>query len=104
MEEQNNVIEVAKTSGVAHLVKLSSGALDEHFYIPHSPIAQVHGEIESLLKASGVPWTILRPNGFMQNWLGELAQTVKSERKIYEATGEGKRAYIDIRDIAEAFR
>ena len=103
VQSQSNVIEVAKEQGVAHFVKLSSAAVDENspFYIPNSFIAKVHGQIETLLKASGIEWTILQPNGFMQNWLGELSQTVKKERKIYEATGDGKRAYIDIRDIAE---
>ncbi|MBB6126763.1 NmrA family NAD(P)-binding protein [Mucilaginibacter lappiensis] len=107
VEEQGNVIEVAKEKGVGHIVKLSSGAVDKDspFYIPGSFIAKVHGEVEALLKTSDIPWTLLQPNGFMQNWLGELAQTVKHERKIYEATGDGKRAYLDIRDIAEvAFR
>lgn len=105
--EQGNVIEIAKEQGVGHIVKLSSGAVDKNspFYIPGSFIAKVHEEVETILKSSGVSWTLLQPNGFMQNWLGELAQTVKQERKIYEATGEGKRAYVDLCDIAEvAFR
>ncbi|MHA4807468.1 NmrA family NAD(P)-binding protein [Flavitalea flava] len=102
VREQTNVIEAAKTAGVEFIVKLSSGMADKN-----SPlyIARVHGEIEENLKGSDIPSAILRPNGFMQNWLGDLAQTVKTERKIYEATGDGKRPYIDLRDIAEvAFR
>ena len=69
--------------------------------IPGFLIASVHEEVEENLRNSGIPWTILRPNGFMQNWLGEWSRTVQQERKIYDAAGEGKRAYIDIRDIAE---
>jgi NAD(P)H dehydrogenase (quinone) len=100
---QTNVIEAARHAPVEHIVKLSSGAVhrDSPFYIPGSPIAAWHGEIEECLKTSGIAGTILQPNGFMQNWLGDLAQTVKTERKIYEASGDGKRAYIDLRDIAE---
>ncbi len=107
VEEQNNVIQAAKTAGVKHIVKLSSGAVDENspFYIPGMFFAKVHADVEALLKASDIPYTMLQPNGFMQNWLGELSQTVKQERKIYDAAGDGKRAYLDIRDIAEtAFR
>jgi uncharacterized protein YbjT (DUF2867 family) len=98
VQEQNNVIETAKNNGVKHLVKLSSpGAAKD------SPIriAKLHGEIEELLKTSDVPYTILQPNSFMQNWLGEFSQTVQKERKIYEATGDGKKPYLDARDIAE---
>jgi uncharacterized protein YbjT (DUF2867 family) len=42
-------------------------------------IAKAHGEVEEVLKASGIPWTILQPNGFMQNWLGEFSQIVAAK-------------------------
>lgn len=98
VEEQNNVIKVAKAQGVEHIVKISSPgvAKDSPFFI-----ARLNYETEELLKASGLNWTILQPNSFMQNWLGEFSETVKKERKIYEATGDGKKPFIDTRDIAE---
>ncbi len=97
VEDQCNVIDIAKQQGVGHIVKLSSAAAD-----PNSPfmIPRVHGQVEEVLKTSGVNSTLLRPTAMMQNWLGELASCVKKERKIYDATGTGRRAYIDIRDIA----
>jgi uncharacterized protein YbjT (DUF2867 family) len=97
VEAQCNVIEAAVSAGVQHIVKLSSAAADPRsaLFIPRA-----HGEIEECLKNSGINATLLRPTGFMQNWLQSIAPTVKSQRKIYEATGEGKRAYIDLRDIA----
>jgi uncharacterized protein YbjT (DUF2867 family) len=96
--EQNNVIEMAKECGVQHIVKLSSPGADKN-----SPnfISRPNGEVEELLKASGISYTIIQPNSFMQNWLGEFSQTIQKERKIYEATGDGKKPYIDTRDIAE---
>jgi uncharacterized protein YbjT (DUF2867 family) len=100
--EQNNVIESAKECRVSHIVKISSPGADKN-----SPnfISRPNGEVEELLMSSGMPYTILQPNSFMQNWFGEFADTIKRERKIYEATGEGKKPYIDTRDIAEvAFR
>lgn len=96
--EQNNVIEIAKVCGVQHIVKISSPGADknsQHF------IARPNGEVEEFLKASGISFTIIQPNSFMQNWLGYFSETVKRERKIYEATGEGKKPFIDTRDIAE---
>ena len=103
VEEQSNVIAVAREQGVKHIVKLSSGAVDEKspFYISGLQIAKVHADVETILKASGIPYTMLQPNGFMQNWLGALSSSVKDQRKIYEATGDGKRAYLDLRDISE---
>lgn len=102
VEGQTSVIRTVQQYGLGHVVKLSSGVIDE---AAHLPIAKAHGQIEAILQDSGLSWTMVRPNGFMQNWLGELAHSVKQERTIYEATGDGKRAYIDLRDIAEvAFR
>jgi len=98
VQEQNNVIEIAKQQGVSHIVKLSSGAADKNspYYIP-----KIHGKVEDFLKTSGINWTMLQPNGIMQNWLLDTAESVKKERKIFEATGNGKRSHIDRRDIAE---
>ncbi|MBC9909692.1 NAD(P)H-binding protein [Chitinophaga varians] len=98
VEDQKNVIDVAKEMGIKHIVKLSSGAADPNsrLYIPRS-----HGQIENYLIASGIHYTILRPNGIMQNWLGEIADAVRKERKFYEATGDGKRAHVDRRDISD---
>jgi len=96
--EQCNVIDAAKALGVKHIVKLSSGAADRNspYHIPRT-----HGEVEEYLKASGMQWTMLRPNGIMQNWLGDIAKSVKKERRFQESTGDGKRAHVDGRDISE---
>jgi uncharacterized protein YbjT (DUF2867 family) len=55
---------------------------------------------EQALEESAMTWTILRPHVFMQNWLGEVAETVRSEGAIYAAIGEGRVPFIDARDIA----
>lgn len=101
--EQHHVITAAKAAGVKSFVKLSSAAAGKSWpaHIAPSAIGQSHRQVEDLLKASGLDWTILQPTGFMQNWLGEFSKRVKEERSIYEATGDGGRAYIDLRDIAE---
>lgn len=96
--EQNNVIESAKRCGVQHIVKLSSPGADKN---SQNFIARPNGEVEEFLKTSGVNFTIIQPNSFMQNWLGYFSETIQRERKIYEATGEGKKPFIDTRDIAE---
>ena len=46
-------------------------------------------------------YTILQPSAFMQNWLGDFSDTIKKERKIYDAVGDTKMPFIDARDIAE---
>ena len=64
-------------------------------------MGQQHGQAEQAVKASGLTWHILQPQAFMQNWLGEVATTVRTEGKLYEAAGEGRKPFLDARDIAE---
>ncbi len=95
---QNNAIDVAKEAGVEHIVKLSTKGVSEKsdFLIP-----KLHYQIEQKLKISGLNWTILQPSAFMQNWLGDFSDTIKKERKIYDAVGDIKMPFVDARDIAE---
>lgn len=94
---QIEVIKAAERLGVKHVVKLSAlGATPR----TKSPLAYEHWEAEQALEESSMTWTILRPHAFMQNWLGEVAESVKEERAIYAAVGDGKVPFIDARDIA----
>lgn len=94
---QNKIIEKAKEESVKHIVKLSALGASPH---TKTALSKEHYEVEQTLKKSGIPFTILRPHAFMQNWLGEVATTVKAENKIYAAIADGRVPYIDARDIA----
>lgn len=98
VELESNLIEAGSIKGVQHIVKIStkSASPKSEFIIP-----RLHYEAEQQLKGSGLHWTIIQPSGFMQNWLGDLSQTVQRERKIYAATGDGALSFIDTRDIAD---
>lgn len=94
---QIDIIKTAEKLGVKHVVKLSAlGASPK----TKSPLAYEHWEAEQALEESSMTWTILRPHVFMQNWLGEVAETVRDEAAIYAAIGDGKVPFIDARDIA----
>lgn len=61
-----NLIEAAETEGVRHFVFVSVlGATPDHFV----PFIKAKGETEEVLKASGMSWTILQPDPFMDVWL-----------------------------------
>jgi uncharacterized protein YbjT (DUF2867 family) len=59
-----NVVDAARKAGV-RVVKLSVWRADEGL----SPIARMHRPAEEALIASELPWTILRPNFYLQNFL-----------------------------------
>jgi uncharacterized protein YbjT (DUF2867 family) len=96
VELETNVVEEAKRAGVKHIVKLSVlGAGEENF-----TFAQWHRAIETTIKDSGLNYTFLRPNSFMQNTLTYYYPTIKSEGAFYLPTKDSKEATIDVRDIA----
>jgi uncharacterized protein YbjT (DUF2867 family) len=59
-----------------------------------------HRDSEENIEASGLPYTFLRPNGFMQNLVNYNAGTIRSENAFYGCQGDGAVSVIDIRDIA----
>ncbi|MGB3940895.1 MAG: NmrA/HSCARG family protein [Candidatus Manganitrophaceae bacterium] len=59
------LIDAAKTAGVEHLVFTSVGSADQKTGIPHFESKR---RVEEYLQKSGLPATILRPTGFMENF------------------------------------
>jgi uncharacterized protein YbjT (DUF2867 family) len=91
-----NAVEAAKAVGVRHIVKQSvMGAADEAF-----SLALVHRPVEKAIASSGMTWTFLRPNSFMQNVVTFMGKTIKAESAFYSASGEAKISHVDVRDIA----
>lgn len=91
------VVRAAEAFGVRHVVKLSALGASHH---SKSWIAREHKEVEDVLQGTGLSWTILRPHAFMQNWLGEVAESVRREGVIYSPIADGRVPFIDTRDIA----
>ena len=84
----------ARAAGVKHLVKLSS--LD----VEHGlAIGAWHERGETAIRASGVPFTFVRPSGFMSN-LFAWASSIKAHGVVRASTGDGRRAFIHSDDIA----
>lgn len=66
---------------------------------PDSPIGRLHKDKEDALRASGLPFAIVRAGGFMSNayqWIG----SIQTEDAVYNPMGEGLVASIDPSDIA----
>lgn len=97
LEQELNFIEAAKRLGTPHVVKFSALGAEE----ANSParIANWHAQAEDALEASGIPFTILRPNTFMQNMLGS-APSIQSLGQFYIPVGDTRVSQVDVRDIA----
>lgn len=87
------VMDEIKPAGVRHVVKLSAmGPRTVTF-------PRQHQESEDYIRASGVGYTFLRPNGFMQNLLIYNAATIQNQGAFYGCQGDGKVSQVDLRDI-----
>jgi len=96
VELESNVIDACRESGVKHLVLNSAlGAGDYPKSFP-----RWHRVVEQRLEASGLAYTILRPNSFMQNILAYNAPSIRAQGAFYAAMGNARIAFLDVRDIA----
>lgn len=95
LELEKQFVDVAKAAGVKHVVKMSSMEATPDAKVP---IAKIHYASEQYLKQSGLDWTFLKPNFFMQNFLGS-GGTIKEQGKFFMPMGEGRTVMIDTRDI-----
>jgi uncharacterized protein YbjT (DUF2867 family) len=95
LELEKQFVDVAKKSGVRHVVKMSS---IEATAGAKSPIAKIHYASEQYLQKSGLAWTLMKPSFFMQNFLGS-AGTIKEQNKFFLPMGQGKTVMVDTRDI-----
>src|SRR5882757_1407720 len=94
LEVMNTFVDAAKRAGVRHIVKLSAISIDDE---TQSTAIKWHGASERHIRESGVAFTFLRPNSFMQNFI-----TYFSPRNgaIYLPWGNGTASFVDTRDIA----
>ena len=93
--DQARFVDAAKRAGVRRVVKLSAAGA-----YPGAPqrFGDWHGRAERHLEASGLGWTHLRPNFFLQNLLGQAAAVRAGA--LYVPAGDGRAPFVDVRDIA----
>lgn len=96
VEQETNLVRAARDAGVKHIVKLSVFAADQEGF----SFAKLHRAVEKVIEKSGMAWTFLRPNSFMQNLINYDGPTIRSQGAFYGAAGEEKISHIDVRDIA----
>jgi uncharacterized protein YbjT (DUF2867 family) len=95
VQQELNVIDSAVRAGVERVVKITTKAS------AHSPIAvrRDHAQIERALIASGLGYTLLRNNTYMQNFL-MMAPGIARTNSFSSGTGDGGVGHVDVRDVA----
>ncbi|MGW7591682.1 NmrA family NAD(P)-binding protein [Streptomyces rubiginosohelvolus] len=95
--DDERVAGAAAAAGVRHLVKLSMMAVEEAG--ADDFITRWQRRNEETIRASGVPWTFVRPRTFMSNTLS-WAPGIRSAGVVRALYGDAPVACVDPRDVA----
>jgi len=100
VEQETAFVDAAVRAGTEHLVLLSViGA--EYEATEALRFGHAHRAAEKAVRESGLQWTFLRPNGFLQNYLGQAA-SIAGQGVFYSAlTAAAPVSHVDARDIGE---
>lgn len=97
LEHHAVFIDALKRSDVELVVKNSVIAAE---FAPTCAFCRWNREGEILLMASGLPWSIVRPHQFIDNYRRNAQEIAQG--RMYGARGTGRAAMIDVRDVAAA--
>ncbi len=94
--QQLRFVKAVARAGVRHLVKLSQFAAS-----PDSPVRflRYHAAVEQAIRNSGMDWTFLHPNLFMQGML-QFSGMVRDKGMIAAPIGDAHVSVVDVRDNA----
>ena len=99
LQGNRNLVDAAAAAGLEHFVFVSAlgGEVDSPI-----PFMRAKGEAEAYLQRSGVPHTILKPNIFMEVWIGMIVGMPVQAGRPVTLVGEGRRrhSFISIDDVA----
>ena len=94
-----NLIAAAKAAGVQQFIFVSFlGASPDN----PVPLFQAKAEAEELLRKSGIPFTIVAPNFYIESWAGMVVGMPLQARQpvTLVGTGERKHSMISVGDVA----
>ena len=97
VEHESNLVTEAKKSGIKHIVKQSIMRADLGADVE---AMRLHRQAEKLIEESGIPYTFLRPNEFMQGFINFQGTAIKSNNAFYIPAENAKVSFVDARDIA----
>lgn len=100
VEIGDSVISAARAAGVEHFV-FHSVLYPDVEAMPHH---WLKFEVEQILRASGVAFTILRPCAYMQNSLAQLPSMLETGTLQVPYDVEARFSVVDLRDVAAAAR
>jgi uncharacterized protein YbjT (DUF2867 family) len=96
-ELASNLVIEAKKAGIRHIVKQSVMGADLEADVG---TFRLHRQAEKIIEQSEIPFTFLRPNEFMQNFINFHSHFIKNNNAFYLPLEDAKVSLVDVRDIA----
>lgn len=94
----SNFFQAAKKAEVRHVIKLSGLGASAN---SPSEILRQHYRSDAQLMQSGLDFTVIQPNSFFQNILGQ-AKAIQRKGQFGMLLGEASQSLVDMSDVAEA--
>ena len=98
VEQVRAAVTAARTCGVRRIVRHSMCLADTGT----DALSRWHREAEAIVTASGLAFTILRPNSFMQNFVTFYGPSIRAEDRFRLPLGAAAMSSVDVRDVAAA--
>jgi uncharacterized protein YbjT (DUF2867 family) len=93
-----SLIDAAKKGGARHFIFVSFDATN----FADAPLVRAKREAEEHLRASGLTYTIIHPNLFMESWLGPIVGLdVAAGKSQIIGRGDNRLSYVAAADVAE---
>ncbi|WP_054680517.1 NAD(P)H-binding protein [Lacticaseibacillus sharpeae] len=97
LQQHKNVVDAAKSNNVSYIAYTSFPKADQST----TPLAADHAATEAYIKKSGISYSFLRDNWYLENEAGSLAQATSGKPFVYSA-GDGKAGWALEKEYAEA--
>jgi NAD(P)H dehydrogenase (quinone) len=101
LKQQQNAVKAAREAGVKHILYTSFARRNETDTSPIASVGKSHLETENLIKASGIPYTLLL-NSLYTDVLPMFFGEQVLQTGIFLPAGNGKATFATRNDMAEA--
>lgn len=97
LDNEKRFVDAAQAAGVSYVVKLSACGASA---TSQALLKRYHGKSEAYLEQSGLDYTHVRPNFFMQYML-LCMPSIMADNTIFLPGAGGRTGIVDVRDVAE---
>jgi uncharacterized protein YbjT (DUF2867 family) len=97
-QQHANFLAAARLAGLRRIVRISVVGADPD---STNELLAMNGRTDRAFAESGIATTVLHPQSFMQNFLGQIS-AMRSMGKLFTCSGDARIPFVDARDIGRS--